>query len=121
MQIVISDRDAMYHLLSRWCLGKYLQDVAIWYNHQNGYRRTFSMDRFQGRVAEPLPWAMAFVAAYFKVHLPRSGQAADPADCRYCSYTATMGRQASDLAEYPFSMGDALFPKRLLHIALLFL
>jgi len=91
MQIVLYDRDVMYHLLSRWCLGKHLQDVAIWYNHQNGYRRTSSMDRFSGRVVEPLPWALAIIAAYLKVDPLRSGQAADPTDCRYCSYATAMG------------------------------
>lgn len=109
MQIVIYDRDGAYHLLSRWCLGKHLQGVAIRDNHQKGNLRTFSMDRIKSRMVEPSMRALAFVAAYFKVDPLRSCQAADPTDRRYCSYPAAMGRQALDLAGIPHFHGERAF------------
>lgn len=121
MQISIYDRDGVYRLLSRGCLGKQLQGVAIRDNHQNGNRRTSSMDRIKSRMVEPSMRALAFGAANFKVDPLRSGQMEDPTDCRYCSYAAAMGGQALDFAPPPLAWGHALFPKRLRRIALVFL
>lgn len=109
MKIVIYDRDGAYHLLSRGCLGKHLQGVAIRDNHQKGNLRTFSMDRIKSRMVEPSMRALAFVAADFKVDPLRSCQAADPTDCRYCSYAAAMGGQALDLAPHLWHGGTPFF------------